>query len=706
MTCLTVSCWGQVPAPPQEDRLARVEILTRGPLHEAFASTFSFDPAPGMVAPQEPPEAIEELPPEQKPEGNNVTWIPGYFAWDDERNDFVWVSGIWRALPPGRQWVSGYWRPVRDGAQWVSGYWASAEEEEIEYLPPPPRSLEEGPTTVAASTDSTWVPGSWVWHQARYVWRPGYWTTAHPSWDWIPAHYVWAPRGFVYVNGYYDYPAARRGLLFAPVYTNWNRYGQTRYSYSPSVAINTLSLVSQLFLRPSYGHYYFGDYYGSNYSTGGYMPWFTYHSSRRGYDAFYTRERWNHRGDRDWDRSLQASYDRRRQNENARPARTWAEQQARVSSGVSDRDLLVTTAINDLARNSNLPIRLNPVARDERQNMQRRAEEIQQFRRERLRIESAVTSANPNNRPNREDQTVPDARKTDTRTAKSEQPEKVKLPKSPVIARSSDQLRKDQSPNRTEVLRPDLSKEAETTESKGKTRGEPKSAKGDSRSSIEDSPPELPPAPVGREPETSKSSEKTSTDARDSTKGKGNRSDGKNAPKRQPNTSKSQPAVPADGESERGEASKDRTRQPANRPSDDPPSEKSADAAGPKGKGNPNKSDSDKGKSESQRSRRSTEGDEESRSDAGKSERSAKQPGRADTNRPRRDQQNRDAADANPGTARQTKQDATRDRSDSKAKRPAPPPTAKSPPPAPKTPDVKKETGKDQAKEKEKDGEK
>src|SRR6185503_2341386 len=86
-----------------------VEVLTRGPVHEAFAETVTFDPQPGIVAPKAPRDIIEEVPPEQRPEGANVTWIPGYWAWDDERNDFLWVSGIWRALPPGRQWVPGYW---------------------------------------------------------------------------------------------------------------------------------------------------------------------------------------------------------------------------------------------------------------------------------------------------------------------------------------------------------------------------------------------------------------------------------------------------------------------------------------------------------------------------------------------------------------------------------------------------------------------
>jgi hypothetical protein len=95
-----------------------VQVLTRGPVHEAFAETVTFDPEPGIVVPKAPPAAIEELPPEQKPEGANVTWIPGYWGWDDERSDFLWVSGVWRALPPGRQWVPGYWGNSGRAFQW------------------------------------------------------------------------------------------------------------------------------------------------------------------------------------------------------------------------------------------------------------------------------------------------------------------------------------------------------------------------------------------------------------------------------------------------------------------------------------------------------------------------------------------------------------------------------------------------------------
>jgi hypothetical protein len=44
------------------------------------------------------------MPPDEKPEGE-VIWINGYYAWDDERNDFLWVSGIWRTPPPSKRWV-------------------------------------------------------------------------------------------------------------------------------------------------------------------------------------------------------------------------------------------------------------------------------------------------------------------------------------------------------------------------------------------------------------------------------------------------------------------------------------------------------------------------------------------------------------------------------------------------------------------------
>ncbi|HJS06928.1 MAG TPA: hypothetical protein VJ809_04685, partial [Pirellulales bacterium] len=118
-----------------------VEVLARGPVHEAFAEPVnlqSFDPLVIEVA---PPEPIEELPPDQKPEGENVEWIPGYWAWDDDRQNFLWVSGVWRDIPPGQRWVPGYWSVVEGGWCWTAGFWISDAAAVIEYLPDPPETL-------------------------------------------------------------------------------------------------------------------------------------------------------------------------------------------------------------------------------------------------------------------------------------------------------------------------------------------------------------------------------------------------------------------------------------------------------------------------------------------------------------------------------------------------------------------------------------
>jgi hypothetical protein len=95
-----------------------VEVLTRGPIHEAFAEPLAVDARPNPIIHQKPPADIEELPPDQKPEGSNIQWIPGYFAWDETGNDYIWISGLWRATPPGRQWMPGHWMADGDAVRW------------------------------------------------------------------------------------------------------------------------------------------------------------------------------------------------------------------------------------------------------------------------------------------------------------------------------------------------------------------------------------------------------------------------------------------------------------------------------------------------------------------------------------------------------------------------------------------------------------
>ena len=447
--------WGQERDAPRgrTETEDGVEVLTRGPVHEAFAETISFDPQPGVVVEKPAPEAIEELPPEQKPEGSNVDWIPGYWAWDDERSDYLWVSGIWRSLPPGRQWVSGYWAKSDGGSQWTSGYWADAEASDVEYLPEPPQSVESGPNVEAPSADHIWAPGCWVWHQSRYAWRPGYWVTAQPNWVWIPAHYVWSPRGYVFIDGYHDYSVARRGVLFAPVYFSSNVYGRRGFSYSPRAVIHSSVFSNHLFLRPNYGHYYFGDYYGSSYASIGFSPWFSFYSSRHGYDPFYAHQRWHHRHDRQWDRRVEADFAHRRDHEGARPPRTWTEQRDRRKEGATsdDQSFVVAASIDELAKTQEAPIRFQPVAKEERQQISQRGQEFRKSRAERRELEAEASD-----------------RATDA-PARTSKPVKVKLPRTPIVAQPVDRLgQEDAPPKAIEAPQPDAKVEPKPRKARDK----------------------------------------------------------------------------------------------------------------------------------------------------------------------------------------------------------------------------------------------
>ncbi len=405
----------------QADVEEEVQVLTRGPVHEAFAETISFDPEPGIIVPNQPPEAIEEVAPEQRPEGDNVAWIPGYPAWDDEREDFLWVSGIWRDLPPGRQWMPGYWTESESGHQWISGYWADATQTEIQYLPEPPATVEVGPNIEAPSHDHNWLPGCWIWQHDHYAWRPGYWAPMQPDWDWIPAHYVWSPRGCVFVDGYYDYSVSRRGVLFAPVYLNSGVYSQQDYSYSPTTVIDLRWFTAHLFSRPHYHHYYFGDYYANNYSTGGYYPWFSYGQSGYGYDPFYARQRWDNRQDPDWHQRIEGDFANRRDHEDQRPPRTLTALLERNQNApqTDDKSLVVAMSLDELTQNQESPQRFQVVDQSERQALTTRRQEMQKFRNERQKLEAETTAIRP-----------------DSSTEPNETAEavKVELPRSPVVS--------------------------------------------------------------------------------------------------------------------------------------------------------------------------------------------------------------------------------------------------------------------------------
>jgi hypothetical protein len=318
---LAVGRSGRAQEPPAQP--GGVEVLARGPVHEAFAQPVTTQPEPGPVAPKQPPEPIEEVSPDQKPQGDNVQWISGYWSWDEDLSDYLWVSGFWRMPPPGRRWLPGHWQPIDKGWQWVAGFWAAANMAGAQYLPPPPPSLDQGPSTPAPDESSTYVSGSWTYQQTRYFWRPGYWVGNQPNWVWIPAYYVWTPGGCLYNDGYWDHPLDERGLLFAPV-----RFGRDwgNQPFIPQYVVNHDFLMGALFVHLAAQHYYFGDYFENRYATRGFVAWPDCRVGRGGYDPNYGFYRRQHAADPRWETGVRELYRARTSGELPRPPRTLVQQ--------------------------------------------------------------------------------------------------------------------------------------------------------------------------------------------------------------------------------------------------------------------------------------------------------------------------------------------------------------------------------------------
>jgi hypothetical protein len=321
------------PVPSQEDELPAVQpqVLGRGPVHEGYAQPGG-PPRPGTVVPRQPPAPIQEMPPEQKPQGDNVAWVPGYWSWDSDRSDFIWVSGFWRVAPADRKWVPGYWTKGNGGWQWVSGFWASANQPEVPYVEdPPPASLDNGPSVPPPDDDYQYAPGNWMYRDDRYVWSPGFWYQCRSGYLWTPARWTWTPNGYLCVPGYWDYPLEDRGVLFAPCWIPPALCARRGWSFCPSWTVGVPALLASLWVRPANGCYAFGDFYAGRYDRLGYLPWLTYGPRYR--DPLYGYYNWRAGGNLAWRRSLVSIYNGRVGGQLALPPRTLAAQRQLAARG-------------------------------------------------------------------------------------------------------------------------------------------------------------------------------------------------------------------------------------------------------------------------------------------------------------------------------------------------------------------------------------
>ncbi|SFI89901.1 YXWGXW repeat-containing protein [Planctomicrobium piriforme] len=405
------------PAPPapqsvdqQQDQIEQdgLEILTRGPLHEAFAQQVADASRQGAIVNKEPPAPINELPPDMQPEGNNIQWIPGYWAWDEDRSDYIWISGLWRDVPPGQRWVPGSWVQADGGFRWISGFWTGADVQEVSYYPEPPATQEHGPNSPSPGANHFWIPGQWQYSNNDYQWQPGYWAESQQNWTWVPSYYYWTPNGYVYTAGYWDYPPTTRGTIFSPVYAQG--YYANR-SYTPRSVVPVGPMLTSLFVRPGYRNYYYGNYYGNNYTTAGYSPWISAPNNWNNgyfYDPMWSYYRYNGGGNGfnqlyGWNQFYM-------NNPGMRPPATWAQAQAmninqfnggNFGNGISPQMVMnqavLAYSLNRITRNNgnsgfggNQFGTFRQVSNDQRQQINQNVTQIREVQAARARVDQSV----------------------------------------------------------------------------------------------------------------------------------------------------------------------------------------------------------------------------------------------------------------------------------------------------------------------------
>lgn len=371
-----------------------IEVQMRGPVHEAFAEPVAIDPnEPVATVREQPPEPINEVPPDAKPDDPNAVWIPGYWDYDDVQNRYLWISGVWRIPPVDQRWIPGYWTEGDGGYQRVTGFWAPVEQEQVQYLPEPPATLEVGPNVAAPSENHFWIPGAWNYYDTGYRWRPGYWHQVSPNWLWVPERYVWTPRGYVFCNGYWDYADwVDRGVYFAPVYFNRPIYRTAGFFYTPRVVISLGFVTDHFFWRPGFRSYYFGDFYGPNYLSLGFRHWHDWGRWGRGWDPYYNHFRWSHaRNNPRWHDHWRDRYHHYARNDRDRPPHRWKdvkdwERRDGDRRRDWDRDRRVAATVDDAVRDRS-KYRLTRMDDNERLRYRERSRELRDFSRQRNEVE-------------------------------------------------------------------------------------------------------------------------------------------------------------------------------------------------------------------------------------------------------------------------------------------------------------------------------
>lgn len=169
-----------------------------------------------LRAPKAPPAPIAESPTDDRP-SDLARWAPGYWMWDVSRDDFTWVSGIWRVPPRERFWVDGRWARDANGWSRLPGYWSPRQAmrpsldgfaSQVAARPQadwhrlgPPLDHPEDELGPAPAPDAFYVAGHYAPSGDQVAWKPGFWAQSRPGYEWLPARWVRRPDDWAFRPG-------------------------------------------------------------------------------------------------------------------------------------------------------------------------------------------------------------------------------------------------------------------------------------------------------------------------------------------------------------------------------------------------------------------------------------------------------------------------------------------------------------------------
>src|SRR5262245_1742791 len=201
----------------QSAQAQRFRPVEDGQIHEASVPAVTGISALEAISHEPPPPIIEKPPAPCHPE---AIWIKGYWAYDEDSDDFQWVGGCWRRPPRGRHWVDGFWHRVDEGWVWIRGFWSAVPPADLVFIDDAPPDPIDEESTNPPGPGYFWLAGYWDWNprQHRYIPYAGRWMEMDERFVLVPASYTWRPEGYVFVSAYWDWPLEDRGCTYQTVY--------------------------------------------------------------------------------------------------------------------------------------------------------------------------------------------------------------------------------------------------------------------------------------------------------------------------------------------------------------------------------------------------------------------------------------------------------------------------------------------------------